>query len=107
MRLSNSRFTTGLQCHKRLYLQVHQPELAAEPDESTQARFKQGTEVGRVARGLPLQREKENGAVREGWARAPSQSMVRRGLNVADEERGVNGCYCLATLGSPGTVWTS
>lgn len=41
--------------------------------------------------------EKENGAVGEGWARAPSQSMVRRDLNVANEERGVNGCYCLAT----------
>jgi hypothetical protein len=51
MRLSKSRFTTGLQCHKRLYLQVHQPELAAQPDESQQARFDQGTEVGRVARG--------------------------------------------------------
>ncbi|MGD0696919.1 MAG: hypothetical protein ABSB82_19045 [Terriglobia bacterium] len=52
MRLSKSRFTAGLQCHKRLYLQVHQPELAAEPDESTQARFDQGIEVGRFARGL-------------------------------------------------------
>jgi len=49
MRLSKSRFTAGLQCHKRLYLQVHQPELAAEPDESTQARFDQGIEVGRFA----------------------------------------------------------
>jgi len=52
MRLSKSRFTAGLQCHKRLYLQIHQPELAAEPDESTQARFEQGTEVGQLARGL-------------------------------------------------------
>jgi hypothetical protein len=52
MRLSKSRFTAGLQCHKRLYLQVHQPELAAQPDESRQARFEQGTEVDRVARGL-------------------------------------------------------
>jgi hypothetical protein len=40
---------------------------------------------------------REDGAAGEGWARAPSQSMVRRGLNVADEERDVNGCYCLAT----------
>ena len=52
MRLSKSRFTAGLQCHKRLYLQIHQPELAAEPDESTQARFEQGAEVGQLARGL-------------------------------------------------------
>ena len=41
-----------MQCHKRLYLQIHQPEFAAEPDEGTQARFEQGTEVGQLARGL-------------------------------------------------------
>ena len=52
MRLSKSRFTSGLQCHKRLYLKVHQPELAAEQDQSTQARFEQGAEVGRLARNL-------------------------------------------------------
>lgn len=52
MRLSKSRFTAGLQCHKRLYFLVHQPELAAEPDESAQAMFDQGIEVGRLAREL-------------------------------------------------------
>jgi hypothetical protein len=52
MRLSKSRFTAGLLCRKRLYLQVQQPEFAAQPDESQQARFDLGTEVGRVARGL-------------------------------------------------------
>jgi len=50
MRLSKSRFTAGLQCHKRLYLQVHQPELAAPPDAGAQSRFDQGIEVGRFAR---------------------------------------------------------
>ena len=52
MRLSKSRYTAGLQCHKRLYLLVHQPELAALPDEGAQARFDQGIEVGRLARNM-------------------------------------------------------
>jgi hypothetical protein len=52
MRLSKSRYIAGLQCHKRLYLLIHQPELAAEPDENAQARFDQGLEVGRLARGM-------------------------------------------------------
>jgi len=49
MRLSKSRFIAGWQCLKRLYLEVHQPELAAEPDEQTMAVFEQGHEVGRWA----------------------------------------------------------
>ena len=34
MKLSKSRFVAGVQCLKRLYWQVHEPELAAEPDAS-------------------------------------------------------------------------
>ncbi|MEJ2007193.1 MAG: DUF2779 domain-containing protein [Acidobacteriota bacterium] len=52
MRLSKSRFVAGLQCHKRLYLLVHEPELVGEPDQRMQARFDQGIEVGRFAREL-------------------------------------------------------
>jgi hypothetical protein len=40
----------GWQCLKRLYLQIHQPELAGETDEVTQAIMGQGAEVGRLAR---------------------------------------------------------
>jgi len=32
--ISKSKFVAGAQCLKRLYFQVHQPELAAEPDAS-------------------------------------------------------------------------
>jgi hypothetical protein len=35
---------------KRLYLQVHQPELAAEPDGVADAIIEQGREVGMLAR---------------------------------------------------------
>jgi predicted RecB family nuclease len=49
MGLSKSRFIAGLQCLKRLYLEVHQPELAGELDEQSMAVFEQGHEVGRWA----------------------------------------------------------
>jgi len=48
-KLSKSKFMAGCQCLKRLYLQVHEPELAREPDEAKQAIFDQGHEVGRLA----------------------------------------------------------
>ena len=51
MRLSKSRFTTGLQCHRRLWWQVHEPEAPElVPDAMAQALFDQGSNVGRIAR---------------------------------------------------------
>ena len=50
MRISKSRFIAGSQCLKRLYFQVHQPELAAEPDAASEAVIEQGREVGLLAR---------------------------------------------------------
>ncbi len=52
MRISKSKFVAGCQCPKRLYLQVHQPELAAEPDAASEAAMEQGREVGLLARQL-------------------------------------------------------
>ncbi len=49
-RLSKSRYLAGLQCHKRLYLEVHARELAGEIDEATQALLEAGTRVGALAR---------------------------------------------------------
>jgi hypothetical protein len=49
--LSKSRYTAGLQCHKRLWWTVHEPdapELVAGPD--LQAVFDQGHRVGQAAR---------------------------------------------------------
>lgn len=51
MHLSKSRFTTGLQCDKRLWLNVHEkdaPELETDP--AQQAVFDHGHQVGEVAR---------------------------------------------------------
>ncbi len=49
--LSKSRITYGLQCGRRLWLQVHRPALAVYPAE-TQRRFAAGHDVNDVARGL-------------------------------------------------------
>jgi predicted RecB family nuclease len=52
MRITKSKFCAGVQCLKRLYFQVYQPELAAEPDAASEAIIQQGREVGLLAREL-------------------------------------------------------
>jgi predicted RecB family nuclease len=49
-RLSKSRYLSGLQCPKRLYLEIHARALATPFDEGTQAILDAGTEVGELAR---------------------------------------------------------
>ena len=48
--LSKSRYMSGRQCLKRLYLETYYRELADEVDQAQQARFDAGTEVGELAR---------------------------------------------------------
>ncbi len=50
IRLSKSKFVAGCQCQKRLWFQVHEPELAEQPDAAAEAIIQQGHEVGRLAR---------------------------------------------------------
>jgi predicted RecB family nuclease len=52
MRISKTKFVAGCQCLKRLYLQVHEPELAADPEDAADAVIEQGREVGLLARKL-------------------------------------------------------
>jgi hypothetical protein len=49
MLITKTKFLAGIQCLKRLYLTVHAPELAAQPDESDQSIIDQGREVGLLA----------------------------------------------------------
>ncbi len=49
--LSKSKLMSFLQCPKKLWLEVHRPELA-EPDPEAEARFADGHEVGEIARRL-------------------------------------------------------
>jgi hypothetical protein len=50
--ISKTRFLAGRQCLKRLYFQIHQPELAAQPNGAAGAIIDQGREVGLLARRL-------------------------------------------------------
>ncbi len=50
--LSKSRFTAGLQCHKRLYLACFHNSLADPVTKQQQVLFDSGTEVGVLAQGL-------------------------------------------------------
>lgn len=52
MKISKTKFIAGVQCPKRLYLLVHEPHLAAQPDGSENAIIKQGNEIGLLARRL-------------------------------------------------------
>ncbi len=52
MNISKSKFVAGCQCLKRLYWEVHEPELAAMPDAAAVAIMEQGREVGRLAQQL-------------------------------------------------------
>src|SRR3989475_12122192 len=50
-RLSKSRFTSGLQCNKKLWGEVHDPNaLELQPDKVLQDLFDQGRQVGEAAR---------------------------------------------------------
>jgi len=48
--LSKTRFQQGLQCEKRLWLDVYRRELATPPDAGLRARFAQGHRLGELAR---------------------------------------------------------
>lgn len=48
-RLSKSRFLSGLQCHKRLYLEIHTPHLAAEMDDRRRMMLDMGKEINEIA----------------------------------------------------------
>lgn len=52
MSISKSRYTAFCQCPKNMWLEIHHPECAAEVDPMTQARFDNGTEVGKLAQKL-------------------------------------------------------
>jgi hypothetical protein len=46
MRISKSKFVAGIQCLKRVFFQVHRPELAAGSTEAGEAVMEQGQQVG-------------------------------------------------------------
>jgi len=52
MRLSKSKYLSGLQCHKQLYFETHATALATARDETSEGRLEMGKEVGWLAHGL-------------------------------------------------------
>jgi len=51
LRLSKSRFTAGMQCHKLLWWKVHEPDaVELQPNKVLEDRFNQGAQVGALAR---------------------------------------------------------
>jgi hypothetical protein len=50
--IDKSRYLAGLQCERRLWLQLFQPESASDPDGGDESRRTEGQEVGRRAREL-------------------------------------------------------
>jgi hypothetical protein len=50
IQLSKSQYSAGVQCSKRLYFLVHEPDVAKAPEVDLQMRFEQGREVGKLAR---------------------------------------------------------
>lgn len=50
--LSKSRYLSGYQCLKKLYLSKHRPDLMPEISQSQQALFDQGHSVGELAQGV-------------------------------------------------------
>ncbi len=78
-RLSKSRFLSGLQCHKRLYLEIHSPELATPPTPDRRAIMDMGTDVGVLAREFF-----PGGVLVEETHRQISAALIRTAELVAD-----------------------
>lgn len=49
-RLSKSRYLAGLQCQKRLFFDIHSPELATKMDEQRRSILEMGVGIGELAR---------------------------------------------------------
>ncbi len=79
-RLSKSKYLAGLQCHKRVYLEVRAPELASEPDEQTQAILDMGTAVGELAR-----QRFPGGILVEADYRHPTEALARTAALLQDQ----------------------
>lgn len=79
-RLSKSKYLSGLQCLKRLYLELHHPALATPPDASTQAILDMGTDVGEWAR-----RRFDGGRLVEAGYRQTQAALTETAALMADD----------------------
>ena len=84
--LSKSRYQTGLNCRKALWLAVHEPDVADPVSEGQQARFEAGNLVGELARdrfrgGVMV----EEGHTEQRAALARTRELLEQGVPVLYE----------------------
>jgi len=120
MRLSKSKYLSGLQCQKRLWLEIHHPELAPPPPPSQQRIFDQGTLVGELAREqfpggvlieakyneIPLALEQTREALNQGTEFIFEGCFIYKDVLVRPDvmKQTKNGGWCLIEVKSSTTV---
>ena len=101
--LSKSKYTKFCQCDKALWLKVNKPELE-EVDEATEARFKQGNEVGDLAMGLfgdykEAHAEKADGSLDLAAMAEQTRQWMAEGVeNICEASFLYNGNYCAVDI---------
>ena len=84
--LSKSRYQTGLNCRKALWLAVHEPDVADPVSEGQQARFEAGDVVGELARDrFPGGVLVEEGHTEQRAALARTRELIEQGVPVLYE----------------------
>ncbi|SLM49146.1 conserved protein of unknown function [Nitrospira japonica] len=78
-RLSKSKFLSGLQCLKRVYLEIHKPFLATPPDAATRALLAMGHEIG-----LEAQRRFPGGVPVSAGVRQREAALARTATLIED-----------------------
>ena len=101
--LSKSRYTTFRQCPKALWLRVNKPEEAV-IDDSLQARFEAGNEIGDLAMGYLGPYEEMTAQTPDGKLDLAemirrTQDAISRGVeNIAEASFSWNGNYCAVDI---------
>lgn len=104
MNLSKSLYTAYCQCPKRLWLKVHLSELEPPVDPMTQARFNEGTEVGKLAQQLfpgtvDVTTRNADGSLDIDAMLEKTRQLMADGIPViAEAAFSHDGCYCAVDL---------
>lgn len=104
MNISKSRYTAFCQCPKNMWLGVYHPETAAEVDPAAQARFDNGTEVGKLAKRLfpntiDVTSHKADGSLDIVAMLEKTRQLMADGTPViAEAAFSHDGCYCAVDL---------
>lgn len=99
--ISKSKYVTGLQCPKLLWIHYKDPKALPDPDDAKLAIFKTGHRVGDMAKDLyPNGKEVE-------WSRdlaktaQETQELLKLRIPIFEASFDTNGCYCRADIMVP------